>query len=268
MRHRAGKASTSTRRRRARRAALAVCACACLWWTSAQAQVSGSVGVVSDYRYRGHSLSDGDPAVQASVGYDAASGVYGGLFGSTTRYAGDPGSQWIPYVGFARRDRQGRSWDVGVRYVHFTRDATYAEAHVGVAFERLALRLHYAPDYYDAVGNAYFEADFAFPLGERVRLLLHGGVSRSGSQSPPQPTYRHGYGDGDYDGYDGYDPAPDADGGTDRTRLDISAGLLVPTRLCEVQAIWHHVDGSGASYAGLWNPNDRTGWVLGCVRRW
>ena len=31
------------------------------------AQVSGSVGVVSDYRYRGYSLSDGDPAVQASV---------------------------------------------------------------------------------------------------------------------------------------------------------------------------------------------------------
>ena len=264
MRHRAGKASTSIGRRRARRAALAVGGCACLWFAGAHAQVSGSVGVVSDYRYRGHSLSDGEPAVQGSVGYDAASGAYGGLFASTTRYAGDSGSQWIPYAGFARRDRQGRSWDIGLRYVHFTQDAAYAEAHVGLAFERLTLRLHYAPDYYDDVGNAYFEADFAVPLGERVRLLLHGGVSRSGSQSSPQKSaYRHEYGDG----Y-GYDPTPDPTIETDRTRLDLSAGLLVPTRLCEVQATWHHVDGSGAGYAGLWDPADRSGFVLGCVRRW
>ena len=229
----------------------------------AHAQVSGSVGVVSDYRYRGHSLSDGDPAVQASVGHDAASGAYGGLFGSTTRHAGDPGSQWIPYAGFARRDRLGRSWDVGVRYVHFTGDASYAEAHVGVAFERLTLRLHYAPDYYDDVGNAYFEADVAFPLGERVRLLVHGGVSRSGSPPSPRSTYRHD----DAYGNDGGDPSP-YDDATGRTRLDASAGLLIPTRFCEVQATWHHVGGNGSGNTGAWDPNDRTGFVLGCVRRW
>lgn len=259
MRQRAGIAGTPIGARSASRAAVVAGACACLWWATAQAQVSGSVGALSDYRYRGHSLSEGDPALQASVGYDAASGVYGGLFGSTTRDAGDAGSQWIPYAGFARRDRQGRSWDVGVRYVHFTQGADYAEAHVGVAFQRLMLRLHYAPDYYDDTANAYFEADFAVPLGERVRLLLHGGVSRSGSRPPPT-TYQ-------YDGYGGgYAPAPT--GESDRTRLDVSAGVLVPTRLCEVQATWHHVDGSEAGQAGPWDPNDRSGFVLGCVRRW
>ena len=270
MRHWAKEAGTPDGARRAWHAALAFACCACLWSTAARAQVSGSVGVVSDYRYRGHSLSDGDPAVQASVGYDAASGAYGGLFGSTTRYAGEPESQWIPYVGYARRDRQGRSWDVGLRYVAFTQDGDYdhAEAHVGLAFQRVTLRLYYSPDYYGDTGNAYFEADVAFPLGERVRLLLHGGVSRSGSAergSAPLPGPSTGY--DRYGGY-GHDAYADRYATPDRTRLDASAGFVVPTRLCDVQATWHHVDGTGAGYAGPWDPDDRSGFVLGCIRRW
>lgn len=270
MRHWAREAEVLVGRARAVHAALAAGCCAFLWSASAFAQVTGSVGAVSDYRYRGHSLSEGDPALQASVGYDAASGAYAGLFGSTTRYAWESGSQWIPYAGFARRDRQGRSWDAGLRYVHFTQvvgryDYDYAEAHVGVAFERLTLRLHYAPDYYGATDNAYFEADFAWPLGERWRLVLHGGVSRSGT-----PERRPYYDDGD-DGYYGDDPYetrynPYANG--DRTRLDVSAGLVFPTRVCDVQAAWHHVDGNGAAYAAPYDPTDRTVFVLGCIKRW
>lgn len=293
MRHRAREAGTGIGRSRAVHAALAAACCACAWTASACAQVSGSVGVVSDYRYRGQSLSDGDPAVQASVGYDAASGAYAGLFGSTTRQAGDAGSQWIPYAGFARRDRQGRSWDIGMRYVHFTRegpaygdDYDYAEAHAGVAFQRVTVRLHYAPEYYGVTDNAYLEADFAWPVGERVRLLLHGGVSRAGTPRRTAPSYAQdggGYGSGDGGGmpygslphdtprsdatpYD--DPYRSAYGGSDRTRVDVSAGVVFQTGLCDVLATWHHVDGNGAGTAAAREPADRAGFVLGCIKRW
>ncbi len=44
--------------------------------------VSGRVGVVSDYRDRGYTLTDGQPTVQGEVTLAHASGFYAGLWGS------------------------------------------------------------------------------------------------------------------------------------------------------------------------------------------
>ena len=45
-------------------------------------QLSGSVALVGDYRFRGMSQTYTQPAVQAGVEYDSKSGVYGGTWGS------------------------------------------------------------------------------------------------------------------------------------------------------------------------------------------
>ena len=45
--------------------------------------ISGQVWIVSDYRYRGLSLSNGHPALQASVMADGPNGLYGSLWAST-----------------------------------------------------------------------------------------------------------------------------------------------------------------------------------------
>lgn len=50
---------------------------------SAEWTVSGAAGVVSDYRYRGYSLSDGRPAAQAGLTASHSSGVYGDVYVST-----------------------------------------------------------------------------------------------------------------------------------------------------------------------------------------
>lgn len=50
---------------------------------AAALDVSGEIGAVSDYRFRGVSLSNGHPAVQASVTIEHASGLYVGLWTST-----------------------------------------------------------------------------------------------------------------------------------------------------------------------------------------
>lgn len=42
--------------------------------------LEGTVGVVSDYRYRGYSLSDSDPALQAGLTLSHSSGFYGDVF--------------------------------------------------------------------------------------------------------------------------------------------------------------------------------------------
>ncbi len=51
--------------------------------------VEGEVGVVSDYRYRGYSLSDGDPALQAGGSAWHASGWYVTGYASSVAAIGD-----------------------------------------------------------------------------------------------------------------------------------------------------------------------------------
>jgi uncharacterized protein (TIGR02001 family) len=63
---------------------------ACLWSSAAAAaavDLSGELGVVSDYRYRGISLSRGNPAIQASISLEHGSGAYANLWGSTLGHA-------------------------------------------------------------------------------------------------------------------------------------------------------------------------------------
>jgi len=60
-----------------------------LWASSAAAaDLSADVGVVSDYRFRGLSLSRGHPALQGSVTVEK-SGFYGQLWGSTLGHGSD-----------------------------------------------------------------------------------------------------------------------------------------------------------------------------------
>ena len=209
---------------------------------AAHAQVSGSVGAVSDYRYRGYSLSAGDPTLQAGIAWDGASGAYAGLFASGVRHGGSGDTLWIPYAGYARRDRQGRSWDIGVRYSHFA-DAgyfDYPELHVGVSFRHVALRVHYAHEYFGGASSAYVGIDGDVPLAERLRLLLHAGAAHA------------------------------LDGGGEGSRDDARIGLSWTSRACDVTMTWHVVGGGDADpyYYAPWNPDDRQGWVLGCVHRW
>ena len=53
------------------------------WAQTADWSLTGTVGVVSDYRYRGYSLSDERPALQGGLTASHASGFYGDVFVST-----------------------------------------------------------------------------------------------------------------------------------------------------------------------------------------
>src|SRR5512135_1604841 len=90
--------------------------------TDAHAQVAGTVAVVSDYRFRGVSLSREKPAIQASVGFDTPSGWYAGVFGSTIELAatGTRGVQAVPYVGIAAPAAGDLHWEAGADYSLFS----------------------------------------------------------------------------------------------------------------------------------------------------
>ena len=148
------------------------------------AEVSGSASLLSDYRYRGVSLSDHRPAAQVALAYDDASGWYGGAFASTVRlgYPTNRELQFISFAGFARRTPSGLSWEAGANYSMITgeRSYGYVEAYVGLASEKASARLYYAPRYYGSEsGVIYGEVNVSHELQDGLRLIAHGAVARN-----------------------------------------------------------------------------------------
>lgn len=145
-----------------------------------QAQVSGSVAVVSDYQYRGVTFSKGAPVPQFTLVYDNPLGWYVGGFVSpiTLRSSGDNALETIGYAGFARRLTSGLSWEGGVSSHVFTGESSmnFHEAYAGLASERLSARISYAPDYLGMnMRTAYAEVNASHPIGDELNLFGHVG---------------------------------------------------------------------------------------------
>jgi uncharacterized protein (TIGR02001 family) len=145
------------------------------------AEFSGTATILSDYRYRGISLSSSNPAAQLGLAYDDPSGAYAGLFASSVQFAISPHRelQAVPYIGYARRFASGVSAEVGAEYAAFTGpgDYNYAELYVGVTSEPFSARLYYAPRYFGREpGSLYAEVNAAHPLSDRIRFLAHVGL--------------------------------------------------------------------------------------------
>ena len=154
--------------------------CFALEAADACAQISGSVSVVSNYRYRGVSLSHNDPAAQAALVYDDPQGWYAGAFASSVRI-GQPAStqaQGIFFAGYAQTTPIGATWEAGVVYTGFTGQRSYAypEFLVGVAYNKISARLHYSPNYYGRGSDSvYGELDATHRLADHVQAVLHVG---------------------------------------------------------------------------------------------
>jgi uncharacterized protein (TIGR02001 family) len=150
----------------------------------AQAQVSGSVALVSDYQYRGVSHTSGAAAPQLTLAYDHPDGWYVAGFASRIRprYAPSTAAQYIGYAGFARRLASGRSWEAGVASYALpaSSELNYREVFGGLASERVSARLSYSPSYLGTgTSTAYAEVNASHPLRENLRLFAHGGYLAS-----------------------------------------------------------------------------------------
>lgn len=164
---------------------LAIFAGVLLLAAPAKAQVGMSLGLHSDFRYRGRSLSDEGPALGAAIAYDDNSGFYVG----GTLLAGEPKGEGVrllraaAYAGFSTKTPAGPSVDLGAgafRVIDYRsgvkRAFEYTEIYGGVATEHLSLRLHYAPDYYGSgLETVYVDLSASYRPADSVRLFAHAG---------------------------------------------------------------------------------------------
>ncbi len=146
---------------------------------AALAQISGSLAVLSDYRLRGLSLSDGRAAPQLTLNYDSDAGWYAGAMASHATLEGTGSAQLVAYGGYARRLAGGLGWEAGAAQSVFTRAsaANYVEAYAGLSGEQVSARLYYSPRYFGRpVQTLYAEANGFLRLGDALRLVGHAGL--------------------------------------------------------------------------------------------
>jgi uncharacterized protein (TIGR02001 family) len=207
---------------------------------AAQAQWSGSLGVDSDYRFRGVPLGGSKPTVRASANYDAPGGWYGGASVTQARIVtGDRYTQLLGYAGRVRPLGAG-ALDLGLTGWSFIAEHRYdfAEAYAALLFDPVSLRVNYSPRYFGwNVQTAYLDASAQLPLPNGLRLLSHAGwlVPLTHLELPFFPD-------------------------ANRTRTDVRAGIGWALRDLDLSLSWAKVTRGGPPPVTA--PARSSGWAL------
>lgn len=163
--------------------------------------VSGTAAIVSDYRFRGVSLTDRDPAVQGSITVGHKSGFYAGTWGSSI----DGGDLYGPteidlYAGWAGAIGAGATLDAMVAYYAYPGGndalgaADYVEATAkisrGFGPVNAAAGAGYSWDQKALAGdNLYLFADLSAAI-PKTPFTLKAHVGHTNGALAPAGTYR------------------------------------------------------------------------------
>ena len=102
--------------------------------------VSGNAAITTDYRFRGVSLSGGDPAVQGGLDLGHESGFYVGTWASSIDGGGAFGEMELDiYAGYSKEFANGVTVDVGLLYYIYPTedigaDVNYFEPYASAGF--------------------------------------------------------------------------------------------------------------------------------------
>jgi uncharacterized protein (TIGR02001 family) len=147
---------------------------------AAHGQLTATIGVDSDYRYRGVSLSNSNPSPRLTVNYEGAERWYAGASATRARLTEhDTYPQLTAYAGWLAAAFDPASVEIGVVGSHFVGSAGYdfVEGYMGLLARDWSARVYLSPDYYGRnVATAYVEFNAHVPLDERARVFAHVGV--------------------------------------------------------------------------------------------
>lgn len=161
----------------------------------AHAEIGVGMTVLSDYRFRGYSLSQGRPVTSLNLSYDDARGVYvnGELSAVATK---DDGIELLGVTGnagYARKLSFGPTFDIGVirsrytRHLGYRNGADYTEIYAGLIARHISAHLHYSPGYFrDGVSTIYADMNaVARPLPDWRINGHYGLLTQIGGSRPP-----------------------------------------------------------------------------------
>jgi uncharacterized protein (TIGR02001 family) len=160
----------------------------------AQDELSGNVGVVSQYRYRGISQSRGLPALQGGADFNSANGLYVGTWISTINWIKDSGpgmngATETDFYGGYKFETSYFDGDVGyLRYQYFGNNLNTSSSFSNPNTNELyfaittgVLTSKYSRSYTDLFGNigtkgsSYLEFSANFELNDGYSIVPHIG---------------------------------------------------------------------------------------------
>lgn len=154
-------------------------------------ELSGNVALVTDYRFRGVSFSDGDPALQGGIDLAHSSGLYVGTWGSTITGGTAFGELELDvYAGWSGDVAEGVTFDIGLLYYIYPTgdfpgvDTDYFEPYASVSTQlgpvsaTLGAAYAWEQDSLGGQDNIYVYTDFEFAIPETpVSLTAHLGYT-------------------------------------------------------------------------------------------
>jgi uncharacterized protein (TIGR02001 family) len=162
--------------------------------TARPADLTASVAALSDFRFRGVSLSDREPALQAGVDWSHPNGAIAGALLSTVNPgpAGETrrGVAGLGYLGWSGAWTEAVKWSGGVALYAFPRQPevgslNYRELFLRAGTEDLQFGLYGSNSYFDSgAPSVYVSVAAGHDVGERLRLFMHVGWLWTGSAEP------------------------------------------------------------------------------------
>jgi len=165
--------------------ALMIALPALLWASSAAATTdwSADAGIVSDYRFRGLTLSRGHPALQASVTAEHSSGLYAEVWASTLGHGSDSEVDFIG--GYDAEVSDHLSLDVSANWYTYpsSSDPNYVELTGTATFTRgpatAKVEMSYVPSQGSTRSNTYVSAEGSYEIPKSpVSLTASVGYER------------------------------------------------------------------------------------------
>lgn len=152
--------------------------------TATAAEVSGNVAISSDYRFRGISQTDTNPAISGGFDVAAESGLYAGTWMSSVDFS-DAGTstEWDLYAGYGGDINEDLSYDVNVFYFLYPSDKSdpdldYIEWGASLSYGDGTVGLVYSDDFFGETGTYFYPyADYSFALPNEVSLDFHLGLN-------------------------------------------------------------------------------------------
>jgi uncharacterized protein (TIGR02001 family) len=145
----------------------------------AQAEVTGTAAIVSDYDFRGFTQTGNDATLQGSIDYSHESGWYIGTWASGVDFgAPKPSTEIDVYSGF-RGSVGDMGWDAGINYYGYpgASDLAFAEIYGKLSYKIVSGGVYYSNDFGGSSDSGiYVYGDVGIPLGD-LTLTVHAGLS-------------------------------------------------------------------------------------------
>ena len=156
--------------------------------SAAIAEITGNVGLVSDYPFRGISQTSNSAAIQGGLDYGHDSGFYAGIWGSNVDFLVGNDLELDYYAGLGGDVTDGVAYDVGVVYYDYpggdlgagANDPEYLEVYANLSGDvgpaGVTASLYYSPDFFGETGDGiYVGLGAEFALTPAVGLALSVG---------------------------------------------------------------------------------------------